>query len=153
MRFCAIYSDGPKLRDSFIGGYDIGICINKAANKIPRQLWNWLCAGDLIEHQDLFAEIRTPITGYCCMPSQKTKLDSFRNKSVLTWDTIGVPEGTQWSITASFYLAKWLNSDCIHVYGHNQRLRGKRYTKNRKISENAEIKTALENINLPVRFY
>ena len=125
----AIYSGGPSLEKTWRGGYDLGICINRAAWVIPTQYWQWLSAGDLFNENGVkyFAECPVPSAGYCTMSTtvQCDHPKTHNGKHLLLWDNLFPPNGplppsTSYSITASLHLAAYIGAKEITVYAHDQ---------------------------------
>ncbi len=119
----AIYSGGPSLEDTWRGGYDLGIAINRAAKVVPLIYWQWLCAGDLLSNPDVFQDYPIPSAGYFTVnPSVLTDLPPRKNdRHLLAWDALPpLPASTSFSITAALHLAAYIGAKTIDVYGHDQ---------------------------------
>ncbi|MBU6247145.1 MAG: hypothetical protein KGN77_05260 [Xanthomonadaceae bacterium] len=121
----AIYSAGPSLTESWRGGYDVGIAINRAAFVVPQLYWQWLSAGDLLARPEIFADYPIPASGYFAMRDNMfTQYPKTHNdRHLLIWDALPpLPGDTRFSITASLHLAAYLGAGEITVYGHDQQV-------------------------------
>lgn len=154
MKSVAIYSDGPSLLSTWESGYDVGLCINRAANKIPSDEWQWLVGGDLGLNPEKFSDIRLPTLGYCSMRPRFNAPRDYKGIPIIYWDTFSVPSNVQWSITAAVYFALHLEACTIDIYGRDQTDDGARYTDRRRASEDAEMRAAVDWCNergVPIR--
>jgi len=139
----AIYSGGPSLEDTWRGGYDLGIAINRAAFVVPQEYWQWASVGDWWTHPELFLDYPIPSAGYFTMRHivGHEYPKKVNGAHMLTWDDLPpMPPTTSYSITASLHLAAYIGARDITVYGHDQF----EYAGNRKLSESTEVGRAVE---------
>ena len=162
----AIYSGGPSLEDTWRGGYDLGIVINRAAWVVPQTYWQWIACGDLFTEygKKYFADCPIPSAGYFAMSTtvQCDHPKTHNDRHLLLWDNLFPPVGplpptTSYSITAALHLAAYIGANSITVYGHDQANRNGigGYDAKRLMSESTEIGRAVEllkTIGLSVTF-